>query len=182
MATPEYNKAYYKKHAEELKAAALRYYTKNTEKAKGIARKRYAEKREEIKEKMREYDVLHKEDSSNRKQSRRAENPAKYLLQMKRGNKGIWEFSIDESDLLPLPKRCPVLGIELNYTVRTGGPEDNSPSIDRFNNSLGYVRGNVRVISNRANRLKSDGTAEEHEAVFLYMKGENARAEAVDYI
>jgi hypothetical protein len=69
---------------------------------------------------------------------------------------------------------CPVLGLPLNYTVLTGRPEDNSPSIDRFDNDLGYVHGNVRVISNRANRLKSDGTKEEHLKIAEYMKGDNA--------
>jgi hypothetical protein len=39
---------------------------------------------------------------------------------------------------------------------------------------LGYVHGNVRVISNRANRLKSDGTKEEHLKIAEYMKGDNA--------
>lgn len=41
------------------------------------------------------------------------------------------------------------------------GGKNNSPSLDRIRNELGYVRGNVIVISNRANRLKSDASIEE---------------------
>jgi hypothetical protein len=81
------------------------------------------------------------------------------------------EFSLQRTDVEPLPVRCPVLGLLINYSVTTGRPEDISPSIDRFNNSLGYVHGNVRVISNRANRLKSNGTREEHLKIATYMKG-----------
>lgn len=64
------------------------------------------------------------------------------------------------SDVI-VPARCPVLGVELK--VATGAPcgQFNSPSLDRMDNTLGYVPGNVAVISNRANKLKSDATAEE---------------------
>lgn len=111
-----------------------------------------------------------------RRLQQRINNPVKFILNNKRRQckaLGV-EFSLDESDVSPLPTVCPVLGIVLNYVVTSGRPEDNSPSIDRFDNDLGYVHGNVRVISNRANRLKSDGTKEEHLKIAEYMKGDNA--------
>jgi hypothetical protein len=37
--------------------------------------------------------------------------------------------------------------------------------------SLGYVPGNIRVISMRANRIKTDATADELRAVLRYMEG-----------
>jgi hypothetical protein len=106
---------------------------------------------------------------------RRAANPAQYMLSVKKNEckKFGSEFSLDLSDLLPLPKLCPVLGLEINYLVLSGRPEDCSPSIDRLNNNLGYVHGNVRVICNRANRLKSDGTREEHLNIAKYMEDTN---------
>jgi hypothetical protein len=36
-----------------------------------------------------------------------------------------------------------------------------SPTLDRIDNSKGYIVGNVWVISMRANRLKSDATVDE---------------------
>lgn len=45
-----------------------------------------------------------------------------------------------------------------------------SPSLDRIVPSRGYVRGNVVVISQRANAIKSDATAEEIQAVADWLR------------
>jgi hypothetical protein len=82
-------------------------------------------------------------------------------------------FSITIEDLLPLPEYCPVLGILLNYNgTKKRGFVNDCPSIDRFNPAKGYVPGNVRIISWRANRIKSDASIEELEAILRYLKGE----------
>ena len=47
---------------------------------------------------------------------------------------------------------------------------DNSPNLDRIFPKKGYVPGNVRVISQRANRIKSDATVEEMRAVLRDMQ------------
>lgn len=67
-----------------------------------------------------------------------------------------------------LPTVCPVLGIELVY----GNEEkrqDNSASIDRYDCSKPYEVGNVNIVSWRANRIKNDGTAEEHFKIYEWM-------------
>lgn len=82
------------------------------------------------------------------------------------------EFDITIEDLLPLPSVCPVLGIDINYAgTKARGFVDNSPSIDRIDSSKGYIKGNVQIISWRANRVKSDASIKELEAVIKYMKG-----------
>jgi len=159
------------------------YREKNKAKRRITYHKYYLENAERLKEKQRTYGQDHKETVKERKLQERICNPAKYMLRTKRNEckKFGVEFTLEMSDLLPLPEICPVLGIKLNYVVLSGRPENNSPSIDRLNNAIGYLHGNVRVISNRANRLKSDGTAEEHQKIVDYMKGENVRiSEAVE--
>ena len=81
--------------------------------------------------------------------------------------KGI-EFSITVEDVI-VPKYCPVLGIELKVSKCRGGL-DNSPSLDRVDSSKGYILGNVVVMSDRANTIKNNGTAEEHEKIAKFMK------------
>lgn len=74
-------------------------------------------------------------------------------------------FNIDRSDIV-IPEHCPVLGIRLDPAIGKGsGFHDNSPSLDRIKPELGYTKGNVRVISARANLLKSNATVEELEKV-----------------
>lgn len=81
--------------------------------------------------------------------------------------KGL-RFCITKDDLV-MPKLCPILGIEIKRAEGTG-PSDHSPSLDRIEPELGYVPGNVAIISFRANQIKSNGTIEEHERVIEYMK------------
>lgn len=59
---------------------------------------------------------------------------------------------------------CPVLGIPI-FSGR-GKQIDNSPNLDRIVPEKGYVPGNVRVISAKANRIKSNATAEELKLVW----------------
>lgn len=67
---------------------------------------------------------------------------------------------------------CPVLGIALRLDLPEGFTTHvpNSPSLDRVRPDLGYVPGNVRVISNRANLIKNDGTADEHRRIAAYIE------------
>lgn len=65
------------------------------------------------------------------------------------------EFSLTENDIT-IPSHCPVLGVKLkfNWSGLRSGYFPDSPSIDRIDNTKGYVKDNVRIISNRANNLK----------------------------
>jgi len=63
---------------------------------------------------------------------------------------------------------CPVLGVELLFGGQ-GKIHDNSASIDRFDPSKGYIKGNVWIISYKANRMKSDATIDEIKKVYNYM-------------
>ena len=74
------------------------------------------------------------------------------------------EFDIAVEDIL-VPDRCPILGIPI---ISRSGP--NSPSLDRIDSSRGYVRGNIQVISTRANSLKNNASLQEIEKVYLWMK------------
>lgn len=65
------------------------------------------------------------------------------------------------------PTHCPVFGFELDYKAGHNAP--NGISLDRFDNTKGYVKENVNVISRRANTLKKDATADELIKVLDYL-------------
>jgi hypothetical protein len=91
------------------------------------------------------------------------ENPASFMIVQarSRAKKRGLKFDIELSDLLPLPTFCPVYGIPLVYgaTRRQAG----TASLDRLEPSKGYVKGNVAVISWKANNDKWASTAEQLE-------------------
>jgi hypothetical protein len=97
-------------------------------------------------------------------------NLAKYLLSSAKARAftaGI-AFDLEPTDLV-VPDRCPVFGVEMSYGTGRGRT-DNSYSIDRLDNKLGYVKGNGAVISWLANRLKSDATASQLERVAAWIR------------
>lgn len=69
------------------------------------------------------------------------------------------EHTLKKEDILT-PTHCPILGIALRYDVQSGR-RDDSISIDRIDPTVGYTNGNTRIVSWRANRLKSDATPQE---------------------
>lgn len=77
-------------------------------------------------------------------------------------------FDLTKDDLV-LPVTCPVLGIPI--IVGAGqNAHPNCPSVDRLDNSLGYTKDNIFIISNRANLLKKDATVDELKALVRYME------------
>lgn len=80
--------------------------------------------------------------------------------------KGL-EFNIDISDII-LPSKCPLLGIPLITAYDKATP--NSYSIDRIDSTKGYIKGNVWVISRRANTIKNNASLEELELIVNNLK------------
>lgn len=68
-----------------------------------------------------------------------------------------------------IPEFCPIFP-NLILERMSGFGRDNSPTLDRVIPRLGYIKGNVEVISFKANRLKSNATADELFAVAAYLK------------
>ena len=86
-----------------------------------------------------------------------------------RAQRNNLEFDISIDDII-VPEVCPILGIELKKEVSQRGGQSDSPSIDRIDSSKGYVKGNIWVISLKANRCKSDLTLEQLERMAIVLK------------
>lgn len=70
------------------------------------------------------------------------------------------EFNLELTDIV-IPTHCPVLGMALDPSAFARA--DNMPSLDRIDNSMGYIPGNVWVISWKANRIKGEASLAELE-------------------
>lgn len=100
---------------------------------------------------------------------RHRQNPLPSMLQAARyraRQRGI-PFEITEEDLT-LPISCPMLGIPIRSGK--GKHSDNSPSLDRILPDLGYVPGNVVVISHRANAIKNAASFAELRAIAQWLE------------
>ena len=71
------------------------------------------------------------------------------------------EFNITVDDIV-IPDFCPILEIKIIPYSNSG----NSASIDRIDNSKGYIKGNIQIISKRANMIKSDSTFEDIQKLY----------------
>ena len=84
-----------------------------------------------------------------------------YMHAKQRAKKAGIKLNITFADI-HIPLFCPLLGIRLKPCIGQG-PDDASPTLDRLRPHLGYTKGNVWVISNRANRAKSNLSLSELE-------------------
>jgi len=161
------------------KDSRTRYRERNREKIKETARQWRENNREHVRQKQKEWHEQnpHATDYKNNRKYKnqrlaiakrfRENNPIKALLINKRAWCKRHHVSFDlTEESINIPAVCPVLGIPL---IWGGGiKSDYSPSLDRFDPYGGYTIDNVRVISWRANNLKSNGTIKEFELILQY--------------
>ncbi len=68
------------------------------------------------------------------------------------------KFSLEIEDIV-IPDTCPVFGFKLEAADRH--MRYNSPTLDKIIPEKGYTKGNVWVISNKANTMKNNASLEE---------------------
>jgi hypothetical protein len=69
---------------------------------------------------------------------------------------------------------CPVSGIEFDWKA-SNRDLSNCPSLDRFDNSRGYTKDNVNVISLKANSRKNDTSLEKLKMLASWVVDQLAR-------
>jgi hypothetical protein len=96
------------------------------------------------------------------KRSRDIPHSLLYGAKVRAEKKGI-PFELDIEDIV-VPDVCPVL-----LTPFTKGNTDTAASLDRLDASKGYVKGNVNVISRKANRIKNNASVGDLQRVVAWM-------------
>lgn len=118
----------------------LKEFLKDNDKI--LRKKKYDDNRHWVKEQTKQYQIW-------------------YHLYKKCNSKNI-PFDLTPEDI-EITDVCPIF----NVSFEEKGP--NSPTIDKIIPEKGYVKGNICMISNRANRIKDNGTAEEHRLIAKYI-------------
>lgn len=106
---------------------------------------------------------------SNVQREQRVKYPWTYAAQQakRRAKEMGLEYTISAEYLKSIwPDKCPILNIPFKST----GDRSSSPSIDRLDNTKGYIPGNVNVISYRANAMKNNATIDELRSLITWME------------
>ncbi len=151
----EYDKKYYAKNKETIDERQRKYYGKNKEASRErrneSSRKYYEKNKEVVSERQSKYKKKNKEVglcSASKVRAKQKNLPfnltSKYI-------KEIW----------PEDNKCPALGIDLKKGEESGTGRRHAPSLDRIIPELGYMKGNVQIVSLLANQIMSDATPDQ---------------------
>lgn len=162
-------------NAESVRATRKRSYLKNIDANRAKKREEIRLRRlnPECRQRARESAARYRNDNSEsiraKKRAYLERTPERNLYHNAQARALAYHipFNIELSDVV-VPAVCPVLGIPL--TIGMGKSKSSSPTLDRIVPRLGYVKGNVCVISMRANRLKNDASAAELRALAAYVE------------
>ena len=151
----KFNKKYRKKNKEILNRNTRLWRKKNKKRVKKTNDEYYKKHGERLKKEQNKREAMYRKtkklDFNYRKN--KLFWSAKHRAKIKK-----LKFNITQNDVV-FPKVCSVLGIKIDYKGKRNAY--NIPSLDRINPKKGYVKGNVRVISNRANFLKNNANSAE---------------------
>ena len=145
------------------------YVSRNHEKLSAQKKEYRARKAKETKFNKKVWYEANKERCSEKCREWRISNQERVLLNgaKNRAEKRGIPFNLELEDI-NIPEYCPVLGLKLE--IGKGKTQPNSPSLDRLVPSLGYVKGNILVVSHRANQIKNDASIDEVKRVLRYME------------
>lgn len=113
-----------------------------------------------IRDRCKSCSAIRAEKEREKRKSNWKHQPARHMLNnsKQRAKVANLEHTLTIDDIV-IPDFCPVLGIKLETGDRKN--HFNAPSIDRINNTKGYIKENIVVVSTRANLLKKDATIDE---------------------
>jgi len=157
-------KEYYNKNKKQILKYNKEYYKKNKNKLLNQKKEYYQDNKENMVDKRKKYYQDNKVTLENSRRCRKENNKEKYLLACakERSLKNNIEFNLIEGDIEVLDV-CPLLGIKMKINKKVS--KYNSYTLDRIDAAKGYIKGNVQVISKKANTSKSDASIEEYEKI-----------------
>ena len=159
----EYNRRFREKYREEINAKQRKW--RREHRAKFLSMHAASRARPAYKEREKE-----------RARNARRINPLKFLAQgaRRRARELGLACDIDATYLQNIwTGQCPILHVPLMIGKKRGTiSELNLASLDRLDNTKGYIKGNVHFVSFRANNIKSNARFEEFEQIYNWWKAQ----------
>tara|TARA_R100000093_G_scaffold58850_1_gene30769 strand:+ start:487 stop:1086 length:600 start_codon:yes stop_codon:yes gene_type:complete len=166
-------KKYREENKEKIKEQRKKYKEENKEKIKEWNKKYYQENKERINERCKKYNKENKEKLNAQRKKYREEDRGRHMAQQirYRANEKNLPYDLDADylkSIWPEDNKCPALGLE--FSKPGEGLKENSSSLDRLVPELGYVKGNVAIVSMLANQIMSNATPDQVIAVGYFFK------------
>ena len=174
------NAEVYHKNKEKLKKQEADRYVRDRERILARNKAWNSANPESIKQSGDKYNEAHPERrleiGRKSQKNRKQRNYESVMLGQAKGRakRAGLEFNIDITDII-IPEFCPVFS-SIALCKTNAKSFHNSPSLDRLIPSLGYVKGNVRVISHKANAMKQNATWQEIMKLAEWVKSEVERS------
>lgn len=160
-----YYKEYYEKNKDKIskrqKVRSKTYREENREHLLQKSKEYYENNKDKVLARMsnQRYDKYHDDPETDllKQQDWKRNNVEKYLVQSARARSKKYGIpcTITYKDVI-VPEKCPYLDVEL---IPFSGW--TSPSLDKIVPELGYVAGNIQVISTLANTMKNQASIEQ---------------------
>jgi len=171
--TAIYKKNYYKNNKDNIKKYKKEYYKEYKNETIEHVKNYYKNNKDNIKEYHKVYCKNNKSEISDYKRMYRKRNVAKalYSSAKSRAKKYGIKFTItidDIKDIIPVYNICCLL--EIKMIINEGKVKYNSFTLDRIDHSKGYVKGNIQVISHKANNSKNNSTISEYDTIVTHYK------------
>jgi hypothetical protein len=158
-------KRFYQSHKEEIKEQSENWYTEHPDRQKEIQRAVYQRHREERLEKRRQNYRLNPDKYNESTKQWNKRNPLYSFVTAakRRAKKKGFSFDLTVEHLEEIwTGVCPILCEAIQVRAAKGSiNKRNRASLDRIDNSKGYVIGNVQWLSWQANTMKSNGSLED---------------------
>lgn len=147
----EKHKNYYLQNKEKFNESSKQWYRKN-------GKERYQRNRDKILLSKKEYHKKHPEKRKN--YNIKTQIHKLWYSAQRRALKNNIPFNITEQDIIsivPKDSKCPVFNKEFVY----GNGNSFSMTLDKIIPEKGYIKGNIQIISRKANTMKNNATPEE---------------------
>jgi hypothetical protein len=172
----EYTKQYYANNKEKILKVNKLYYQNNKEKVLESAKEYRLKNKDKIRVQKHEY---RKEiQNVNKHSDIRTAFLTRRISAMKSRHDSVTLTPEELLELIPKDLKCPVFGTKFTFGMQsTSLDKQRAMTVDRIDNSKGYHKDNVVIISFKANAMKSSATLKElYQVADFYYKLEKRSA------